>query len=182
MPHKDDEQRRAYNRMRYAERMASDPEWAAKKKKQQAESYQRRKQKDPEFVQRRAEQFKRWYDFRGKEAAREREGYMSREEWLKFCEKKREERREQYRARGSRYARKVAYDAAYEEQKGCCAICGIFKEKTERHHRLVVDHCHDTGVFRGLLCHNCNVALGLLGDNINSLHNAIFYLRKWKGY
>ena len=32
--------------------------------------------------------------------------------------------------------------------------------------RLCIDHCHDTKKPRGLLCHNCNTALGLLGDDL----------------
>lgn len=41
---------------------------------------------------------------------------------------------------------------------------------------LVVDHCHTTGTVRGLLCHNCNRALGLFSDKINNLNKAIGYL------
>ena len=46
------------------------------------------------------------------------------------------------------------------------------------HHKmkLVVDHCHKNGQVRGLLCHNCNRALGLLGDDIGSIKNCIEYL------
>lgn len=40
-----------------------------------------------------------------------------------------------------------------------------------------LDHCHETGVIRGLLCHSCNRALGLLGDNAETLRNLIEYLR-----
>lgn len=42
--------------------------------------------------------------------------------------------------------------------------------------KLNVDHDHKTRNVRGLLCHNCNRALGLLKDNINSLKSAISYL------
>lgn len=46
------------------------------------------------------------------------------------------------------------------------------------HHKmkLVVDHCHSSGVVRGLLCHNCNRALGLLKDSTRNLESAIRYL------
>lgn len=43
---------------------------------------------------------------------------------------------------------------------------------------LVVDHDHTTGKVRGLLCHNCNRALGLLQDNKSYLQSAINYLKK----
>ena len=50
-----------------------------------------------------------------------------------------------------------------------CAICGI----TERLH---IDHCHNSGDVRGLLCSNCNLGIGNLKDNIKILKNAILYL------
>jgi hypothetical protein len=40
----------------------------------------------------------------------------------------------------------------------------------------VLDHCHDTGTFRGWLCHKCNRALGGLDDDIDTLKRAIKYL------
>lgn len=51
-----------------------------------------------------------------------------------------------------------------------CAICGSDD-------RLVVDHCHDTGKVRGLLCAKCNSGLGFLGDDLESLLKAVAYLR-----
>jgi len=42
--------------------------------------------------------------------------------------------------------------------------------------KLVVDHCHEGGQVRGLLCHNCNRALGLLKDDVDTLQKAIDYL------
>lgn len=53
-----------------------------------------------------------------------------------------------------------------------CECCG--KEK-----KLVLDHCHETGQFRGWLCHQCNMAIGNLGDNISGLMNAVLYLDKF---
>lgn len=52
-----------------------------------------------------------------------------------------------------------------------CAIC---KEVPE--HNLAVDHCHETGEVRGLLCKACNVGIGNLGDSIERLQSAIEYL------
>ena len=43
---------------------------------------------------------------------------------------------------------------------------------------LYVDHDHNTGKVRGLLCSNCNRMLGLVGDNISTLSNAVKYLQK----
>ena len=67
------------------------------------------------------------------------------------------------------------YDAMFEEQKGCCAICRTHSDKFTR--RLAVDHCHTTGTVRGLLCVNCNVGLGNFKDDIENLYRSISYLQ-----
>lgn len=51
------------------------------------------------------------------------------------------------------------YNKLFQEQQGCCAICG--KHQSELKHRLNVDHNHKTGKIRGLLCPKCNTALGV---------------------
>jgi len=63
-------------------------------------------------------------------------------------------------------------------QKGLCAICNVgLKENGERNIKPCIDHCHTTGAVRGLLCHRCNVALGLLDDDIERLNKAVEYLK-----
>lgn len=70
------------------------------------------------------------------------------------------------------------YERMLSAQHAHCAICGGEGFAMTEHHklRLVVDHCHATGRVRGLLCHNCNRALGLLKDDVQSINNAIAYL------
>lgn len=70
------------------------------------------------------------------------------------------------------------YRRKLEEQGGRCAICHRHGFKMRDHHRktLVVDHCHDTGEVRSLLCHNCNRALGLFQDCTSTLERAKAYL------
>lgn len=58
----------------------------------------------------------------------------------------------------------------FDLQGGECAIC---KEHTETFH---VDHCHETGKVRGLLCRACNIGLGHFRDNIVLLRQAAEYL------
>jgi hypothetical protein len=67
-------------------------------------------------------------------------------------------------------------------QNNKCAICGIDQNslKDGKKKYLCVDHCHITGSIRGLLCDKCNRGIGLLGDNIDNLFNAIDYLKKYK--
>jgi hypothetical protein len=57
------------------------------------------------------------------------------------------------------------------KQKGLCKICGEKKP-------LSIDHDHDSDTIRGLLCNNCNTGLGMFGDSIRVLKNAIAYLKR----
>jgi hypothetical protein len=63
------------------------------------------------------------------------------------------------------------YTAFLQRQDYRCAIC-----ETEPTTRLQIDHDHQTGRVRGLLCQTCNRGLGLFHDNIAKLKNAIKYL------
>lgn len=56
-----------------------------------------------------------------------------------------------------------------------CEVCGRDGKKS-RWGRLHVDHCHATGVIRGLLCNRCNLAAGLMEDNPESLVALAAYL------
>lgn len=63
------------------------------------------------------------------------------------------------------------YQTMLESQNYVCAIC-----KTRPEDILSVDHDHDTGNIRGLLCQKCNKGLGLFQDSLSNLRNAISYL------
>lgn len=71
------------------------------------------------------------------------------------------------------------YEELLQSQNNLCAICCGEGFIMANHHKmkLVVDHCHASGNVRGLLCHNCNRALGLLKDSDEVLLRAISYLR-----
>lgn len=62
-----------------------------------------------------------------------------------------------------------------ESQNFKCAICRCVPDSKRKFN---VDHCHTTGKVRGLLCWNCNIALGYLKENVDSFKNAIDYLQK----
>lgn len=66
------------------------------------------------------------------------------------------------------------YDRLYLKQNGMCAICGT--SKCPSGHTLAVDHNHNTGQVRMLLCVDCNSLLGRAKDNIEILKKAILYL------
>jgi hypothetical protein len=63
-----------------------------------------------------------------------------------------------------------------EEQNYACMICGITEEQLGK--RLDVDHCHDSGKARGLLCNPCNNMLGHARDNPDILAAGATYMRK----
>ena len=67
-----------------------------------------------------------------------------------------------------------------QEQDHKCAICKQtgFKMKDTHITGINLDHCHSTGYPRGLLCHNCNRALGLFQDNPEYLRTAADYLEE----
>jgi len=58
-----------------------------------------------------------------------------------------------------------------KEQDGKCLICGSKEDE-----KLHVDHCHETGKVRGLLCKTCNVCLGLLDEDPVLFERCIEYL------
>ena len=77
----------------------------------------------------------------------------------------------------------VDYDLMFAEQSGKCAICGTDTPTRTGRRRMLngdshpfhVDHNHETGGVRGLLCPSCNKALGLLGEH--NLEAALAYVQ-----
>lgn len=95
--------------------------------------------------------------------------------WCKECQ------RERWAEQGPKSRRRypsrtygVSEDDYFEmlaEQNYRCAIC---RDKYARN--LCVDHCHKTGIVRGLLCSRCNAGVGMLGDSAEGLEVALGYL------
>lgn len=72
------------------------------------------------------------------------------------------------------------YNQKLAQQNSKCAICNkteldLSNSKSTR--RLSVDHCHQTGKVRGLLCSKCNTAIGLLRDSPDTLKQAVEYVQ-----
>jgi hypothetical protein len=71
------------------------------------------------------------------------------------------------------------YKEMYVKQGGVCEICGGMPDIVVHGiTRLAIDHNHDTGKVRGLLCNNCNAGMGILGDSEEHLLAALAYLKK----
>jgi hypothetical protein len=69
------------------------------------------------------------------------------------------------------------YEVFEEKQKSLCAICKQ-PENARYFRRLCVDHDHETGKIRGLLCHMCNTGLGKFADDVELLRAATIYLEE----
>ncbi len=109
-----------------------------------------------------------------------------RSAWCKTCERI---KRNKYRKNNPDKVRNNNYKSMYSisledynkmfiEQAGCCKICNTHQNNLIK--KLAVDHCHLTNKIRGLLCSNCNTALGLMNDDTDLLKIAIKYLEKNK--
>jgi len=68
------------------------------------------------------------------------------------------------------------YNTMLKNQKNCCAICGVDNPQRGGSEYFMIDHCHETGKVRGLLCHLCNSGLGRFKDSKQFLLNALSYL------
>lgn len=105
-------------------------------------------------------------------------------DWRKNHPEKDEEYRKAYAERRRVGALKRYYGLTIEEveniflsQNGCCAICkNEFQDRKTMH----IDHNHQTGKVRGLLCNGCNHGIGHFQENPDNLLNAFQYLTHWK--
>ena len=97
--------------------------------------------------------------------------------WNSYCDPCNITHRKAYHDEVLRFSKygitKEIYLEQLEKQGYSCYAC----DSTDK---LCIDHCHDTNEFRGILCHKCNVALGLLEDNTKTLTKLINYLNKEK--
>jgi len=118
-----------------------------------------------------------------------------------FIKKDREINKEKYASRQRKYQKKYRklitsktiirklnisldhYEHMFVDQDNKCYICK--KEETKISHRsgkvarLSLDHCHKTMKVRKLLCHNCNIMIGASKDSIETLLNAVNYLKEF---
>jgi hypothetical protein len=111
-----------------------------------------------------------------------------RKEWLLRNKDKELSRRKAYYAKNKdriselnerqrvkrKYGVTLEYVASHREK--ICGLCEICRKNTATD----IDHCHGTGIFRGLLCSACNTGLGRFSDSAESLRNAIEYLERFK--
>lgn len=78
------------------------------------------------------------------------------------------------------------YQEMFEAQDGKCKVCKHPETDIDKRNQtikfLAVDHCHTTGKIRGLLCRKCNISLGIINEDIETLKNMINYLKESYGH
>lgn len=175
MPQKTPEERAAYqreyrakNREKAAEYQRQYNEQNAERLKQyRKEYYQRNRER---LLAREAERYRESAELRAKKSARAKR-------WAK-------ENPEEYKARQKKSWVKLKYGLTVEEYDSImaqgCAICGIKEGEKQmgRKKILCLDHDHSNGQIRDALCHECNVAIGSMGDDPSRLRAAARYLEK----
>ena len=160
----------------YSERKRQDPVYLEEQRRYHRE-YKRKWSSDPDNRQRQGEQqragwHRRMQDpaFREKTRVRRTASYHRRKQdpvWVT-----RQVRQQVCRERGITVA---DYEQRLKDQNGVCAICG--QPETDRRRKyLSIDHCHEGGHVRGLLCRACNQALGFMKDSPEQLRKAADYL------
>lgn len=105
--------------------------------------------------------------------------YKNREKYLSAQRGYYNEDKDAYKWRTRLYLHKITKEQFFdllEKQSAKCALCdkefpGIFGKD------MHIDHCHDTGKIRGILCKVCNVGLGMLGDDIKGIEKALKYVK-----
>lgn len=142
-----------------------------------------RREYSREYYQTNREKWRRSPEQQAKHNTKRRERYAADAE---YREKKKSEVREYYKAdprrKKAQHLRQFnltleQYDAMFEAQHGACAICG-YSDTSDPKFFPMVDHCHVTGRVRGLLCSNCNHALGKFKDSPERLRKAAEYLER----
>jgi hypothetical protein len=151
MPYKDSEKQREY--------------YQKNKEKIQAQK-RKRYQEDPEYRAAAVERERDW---------RKNNPEKAREISLKSKRKRRKENIE-YQLMRNYGLTLEDIEVMMENQGRRCRICTILLDEDSRGPQ--VDHCHDTGRVRGILCFKCNTALGFLQDSVENLKRAIEYLER----
>ena len=175
---------------RARKRYAEDPEYRARKlaanRAYQGKNREQIAARQRESIASRREKDRKRYaedaDYRARTLAKNLAYYRSRREELIARRRERWWSDPEFRARQvARFRERrhvLMYGLTAEDyqrllaaQNGACAVCRQISER-----RLCVDHCHATGEVRGLLCSNCNTAIGLLDDDPERMRAAALYV------
>ena len=89
---------------------------------------------------------------------------------------KRKQRERFWKKAGIKNMTYERYEEMLIQQDHCCKICGTHKDGLTR--ELAVDHNHETGEVRGLLCGQCNYFLGIVSNNVDIFTKSLYYLKE----
>jgi len=173
MPYKDKNEQKAWRKKNRNKVRVHEKRWREKNKgKVRAYSKQHREKHEDQLKAKN----QKWYSKnKDKVKARARKWYRDNRDRTRVITSK---WRKANKARIKVCATQRKYGLSVEDQQTLerqneCAICGTCRSST----KMVFDHDHATGSFRGLLCNNCNWGLGNFKDNIGLLQKAIEYLK-----
>ena len=167
------------------QRYQTDPEYRQKRNEQSAKDKEARKQYMKEYYAKNPEKFaKRSPEKQAEYNEKRRAQYAENQELREKLEadaiawsKANPEKKKRQRLMAAFGIDLNDYQDMLTEQNFQCAICG-YSDMSDPKMFPVVDHCHDTGRIRGLLCMNCNMGLGKFKDDMNRLWCAISYLQR----
>lgn len=113
--------------------------------------------------------------YAGRKNCKDCKNAAARKKWVENTEASdRYKKRARERAKERRYGiTQEQFDQMLIDQDNKCGICDIEFKNTKSTH---IDHCHKTDKVRGILCNDCNVALGQFYDSPELMENAIKYL------
>lgn len=161
-------------RARQKERMERDPEYAERVRQSRVEQRRRQLEKNPNlYREQRARQLIKDPNFDRKHNEKQRSKLKDdpRRQALRAATVRRNHLK-------TRFGLTVEdFDRMYEAQGGKCAVCPRDLEEGYKTH---VDHCHETGKVRGLLCFYCNTSLGKLKEDEDTIRNLLAYIQKHK--
>lgn len=168
MPYKDPEKKRAHERL-------YQPKWRKRHKdrlREKSRTYEKNPARKKSKKERDRLRDRRAYtkEYEQRTHVKNMRSVQAKREWERDKVSKRPHRKLKIIKR--RYGlTPEQYHRMLDDNGGMCAVCRI-KLAT------VVDHNHKTMRVRGLLCHSCNTGLGMFGDSVETLLNAIAYLKE----
>ncbi len=101
---------------------------------------------------------------------------IKKNKWMKINKDRYDKTKRKFHLKNTYGITLDQYNQMFFDQNGKCAICGNGQEVMKK--RLYVDHDHSSNKLRGLICGNCNSALGFMKDNPEICEKAAIYLRK----
>lgn len=148
---------------------------------------ERKRLRQLEKNRRRRERYKEEAEFRARIITQNQAWEAKHPEWKRErIARINKERRENFYYTARRHGLTQDEVAAmHAQQKGKCAICGGMETRRDNKGdiaRLAVDHNHETGQIRGLLCHRCNHSLGGFQDSPAVIRKAASYLEAFLPY